>query len=41
MSGGGITIPPIANSAACAGFANTLNNSIAGTNNSVTITIAF
>ncbi|WP_313915053.1 hypothetical protein [Tahibacter sp.] len=41
MSGGGITIPPIANSAACAGFATTLNNSIAGTNNSATITITF
>ncbi len=41
MTGGGITIPPIANSAACAGFANTLNNSIAGSNNSVTITITF
>lgn len=41
MSGGGITIPPIANSAACAGYANTLNNSIAGSNNSATITIAF
>jgi hypothetical protein len=41
MSGGGITIPPIANSAACAGYANTLNNSIAGSNNTVTITIAF
>lgn len=41
MSGGGIVIPPIANGSACAGFANTLNNSIAGSNNSVTITIAF
>jgi len=41
MTGSGITIPPIANSAACAGFANTLNNSIAGSNNSVTIAITF
>jgi hypothetical protein len=40
MSGGGIVIPPVPTTA-CAGFGGTLNNSIAGSNNSVTINIAF
>lgn len=38
MSGSQITIPPVAGNA-CAGFATTLNNSIAGSNNTVTINI--
>ncbi len=39
MSGGGIVIPPVP-ATACSGYGTTLNNSIAGSNNSVTITIA-
>lgn len=39
-TGSGIVIPPVPPTA-CNGFANTLNNSIAGSNNSVTITITF
>ncbi|HSX61481.1 MAG TPA: hypothetical protein VLF18_14870 [Tahibacter sp.] len=38
MNGSGITIPPVP-STACSGYATTLNNSIAGSNNSVSITI--
>jgi len=39
MSGGGIVIPPVP-ATACSGYGTTLNNSIAGSNNTVTITIA-
>jgi len=39
MTGGGIVIPPVP-AAACSGYGTTLNGSIAGSNNSVTITIA-
>jgi hypothetical protein len=38
MSGSPITIPPVAANA-CGGYATTLNNSIAGSNNSVSIVI--
>lgn len=38
MSGNSVTIPPVP-STACAGFGTTLNNSIAGSNNSVSIVI--
>jgi hypothetical protein len=38
-TGNGITIPPVA-AGTCAGFSSTLNNSIAGSNNSITINIS-
>lgn len=39
MTGSNITIPPVPPTA-CSGYASTLNNSIAGSNNTVTITVA-